>query len=59
MQKKLKIKRTAGTVKPARPKVKDLAKKFSELQRLREQVRRAETALSGMTDGRSGRRSFD
>jgi hypothetical protein len=58
MQKKLNIKRRVGTVKPAGSKVKDLAKKFSELQRLREQVRRAEAAL-GLTDGRSGRRSFD
>jgi hypothetical protein len=57
-QKKLKIERTVGTVKPAGSKVKDLAKKLSELQRLREQVRRAEAAL-GLTDGRSGRRSFD
>jgi hypothetical protein len=45
MQKKLKIKRTVGTVKPAASKVKDLAKELSELQRLREQVRRAEAAL--------------
>jgi hypothetical protein len=58
MQKTLKIKRTVGSVKPAESKVKDLAKKLSELQRLREQVRRAEVAL-GLTEGRSGRRSFD
>jgi hypothetical protein len=58
MQKKRKIKRTVGAVRPAGPKVKDLAKKLSELQQLREQVRRAEAAR-GLTDGRSGRRSFD
>jgi hypothetical protein len=57
-QNKFKIKQTVGTLKPAGSKVKDLAKKLCELQRLREKVRRAEAAL-GLTDGRSGRRSFD
>jgi hypothetical protein len=45
-------------MKPAGCKAEDLAKKLSELQRLREQVRRVEAAL-GLTDGCSGRRSFD
>jgi hypothetical protein len=57
-QKELKIRRTVGTVKPAGGKAEDLARKLSELQRLREQVRRVEAAL-GLPDGRSGRRSFN
>jgi hypothetical protein len=58
MQKKLKIKRTVGAAKRAGSKVRNLAKRLSELQRLREQVRRAEAAL-GLAVGRSGGRSFD
>jgi hypothetical protein len=57
-QKKLKIKRTVGAVKRAESRVRDLAKKLSELQRLREQVRRAEAAVE-LADGRSAGRAFD